>query len=447
MTERRYFGTDGIRGRVGEFPIDASFMLKLGWAAGRVFARQGKSRIIIGKDTRISGYLFESALEAGLASAGVDVLLLGPMPTPAIAYLTQTFNCDAGIVISASHNPYYDNGIKFFGPEGYKLSDSVEAAIEAELEKPLTTVSSEYLGKARRISDAIGRYVEFCKSTAPGLSLRGRHLVLDCAHGATYEIAPKVFTELGAKVTLLGASPDGLNINAGFGSTSPEAVTAEVVAQGADMGIAFDGDGDRLVMVEPTGRQLDGDEMLYILAAHLQQQGRLPGGVVSTTMANFGFEKALQRLDIPLFRTEVGDRYVAAAMREHGWVLGGESSGHLIYGHRTSTGDGIVAALQVLSAMQDTQCTASELLVDCVKVPQVMINVPNARPDQDCRDMPHIKAVVAEVESELGDQGRVLLRPSGTEPLVRVMVEGSDYALVERLCTYLAEQVAQVLSA
>lgn len=446
MTDRRYFGTDGIRGRVGEFPIDASFMLKLGWAAGRVFARQGKSRIIIGKDTRISGYLFESALEAGLASAGVDVLLLGPMPTPAIAYLTQTFNCDAGIVISASHNPFYDNGIKFFGPEGHKLSDSVELAIEAELDKPMTTVDSQQLGKARRINDAIGRYVEFCKSTAPGLSLRGRHLVLDCAHGATYEIAPKVFTELGATVTVLGASPNGLNINAGFGSTHPEAVSAEVMAQGADMGIAFDGDGDRVIMVEPSGRQLDGDEMLYILAAHLQQQGRLPGGVVSTSMANFGFEKALQRLNIPLLRTEVGDRYVAEAMREQGWVLGGESSGHLIYGHRSSTGDGIVAALQVLSAMQDAECTATELLVDCIKVPQVMINVPNARPEQDCREMPQIQAAVAKVAAELGDQGRVLLRPSGTEPLVRVMVEGVEQTQVEQLCEQLAQQVSQILA-
>lgn len=447
MTERRYFGTDGIRGRVGEHPIDASFMLKLGWAAGQVFARQGKSRIIIGKDTRISGYLFESALEAGLASAGVDVLLLGPMPTPAIAYLTQTFNCDAGIVISASHNPFYDNGIKFFGPEGHKLSDQVEAAIEAELSKPMTTVSSEHLGKARRIDDAIGRYVEFCKSTAPGLSLRGRHLVLDCAHGATYEIAPKVFAELGAKVTVLGASPNGLNINAGVGSTSPEAVTAEVAAQGADMGIAFDGDGDRVIMVEPSGRQLDGDEMLYILAAHLQQQGRLPGGVVSTSMANLGFELALRRLQIPLLRTEVGDRYVAAAMREQGWVLGGESSGHIIYGHRTSTGDGIVAALQVLAAMQDAQCSASELLMDYVKLPQVMINVPNAKPDHDCRNMPQVQAAVAEIEAELGSEGRVLLRPSGTEPLVRVMVEGVDAAQVQRLCAQLAERVGQVLAA
>jgi phosphoglucosamine mutase len=369
------------------------------------------------------------------------------MPTPAIAYLTQTFNCDAGIVISASHNPFYDNGIKFFGPEGHKLSDQVEAAIEAELDKPMTTVSSEELGKARRINDAIGRYVEFCKSTAPGLSLRGRHLVLDCAHGATYEIAPKVFTELGATVTVLGASPNGLNINAGVGSTSPEAVTAEVVAQGADMGIAFDGDGDRLVMVEPSGRQLDGDEMLYILAAHLQQQGRLPGGVVSTTMANLGFEMALNRLQIPFLRTEVGDRYVAAAMREQGWVLGGESSGHLIYGHRSSTGDGIVAALQVLSAMQDAQCTATELLVDCVKLPQAMINVPSAQQSQDCRDLPQVRAAIAEVESELGDQGRVLLRPSGTEPLVRVMVEGVDEAQVNRLCLQLAERVGQVLTA
>ena len=444
MTERRYFGTDGIRGAVGEHPINAEFMLKLGWAAGQVFARRGKSRIIIGKDTRISGYLFESALEAGLASAGVDVLLLGPMPTPAIAYLTQTFNCDAGIVISASHNPFYDNGIKFFGPEGHKLSDSVEAAIEAELEKPMTTVRSEQLGKAKRIDDAIGRYVEFCKSTAPGLSLRGLHLVLDCAHGATYEIAPKVFSELGAKVTVLGASPNGLNINAGVGSTNPEAVIAEVSAQGADMGIAFDGDGDRVVMVESSGRQLDGDEMLYILAAHLQQQGRLPGGVVSTTMANFGFEMALRRLNIPLLRTEVGDRYVAAAMREQGWVLGGESSGHLIYGHRSSTGDGIVAALQVLAAMQEAKCTATALLMDCVKLPQVMINVPLTHPDQDCREMPQIKAAIAEVEGELGAEGRVLLRPSGTEPLVRVMVEGVDARQVKRLCTELAEKVRQV---
>lgn len=444
MSKRQYFGTDGIRGAVGEHPICPEFMLRLGWAAGRVFARQGKSRILIGKDTRISGYMFESALEAGLSAAGVDILLLGPLPTPAIAYLTQTFNCDAGIVISASHNPHEDNGIKFFGPEGMKLSDEVEKAIEQELKKPMVTVPSAELGKAHRISDAVGRYVEFCKSTAPGLSLRGKRIVLDCAHGATYDVGPKVFRELGGDVTCIGCAPNGLNINRDVGSTSPKALQSEVLAQSADLGIAFDGDGDRVLMVDHEGRLLDGDELLYIMARDLRRRGRLSGGVVSTLMANMGLEVALQREGIELVRTQVGDRHVMEEMQQRGWCLGGEGSGHLICAHRTSTGDGIIAALQVLLALEESGASLAEAAAGMRKFPQKMINVRVA--DRDAvSDNESVQQAVARVEAELGTRGRVLLRPSGTEPVVRVMVEGEDGGQVLALCEQLAAEVQSAL--
>ncbi|MCH8553415.1 MAG: phosphoglucosamine mutase [Natronospirillum sp.] len=444
MKKRQYFGTDGIRGTVGDGPINAEFMLKLGWAAGRVFARQGKSRIIIGKDTRISGYMFESALEAGLSAAGVDILLLGPMPTPAIAYLTQTFNCDAGIVISASHNPHQDNGIKFFGPEGTKLSDAVENAIEAEMARDFQTVPSDQLGKAHRIHDAVGRYVEFCKSTAHGLSLRGRSLVLDCAHGATYDVAPKVFRELGATVHCIGCAPDGLNINHEVGSTSPKALQSEVLARHADLGIAFDGDGDRVMMVDHEGRLLDGDELLYIMARHLKRRGKLSGGVVSTLMANLGLEVALARDDIELIRTQVGDRYVMEEMKQRDWCLGGEASGHLICAHHTSTGDGIIAALQVLVALEYSDTSLAEAASGLRKFPQKMINV-RVRDRSAIGHHEGVKAAVTRIEQELGERGRVLLRPSGTEPVVRVMIEGEDGDQVARLCQQLAEEVQVAL--
>lgn len=446
MAERQYFGTDGIRGAVGVAPITAEFMLKLGWAAGRVFARQGKSKIIIGKDTRISGYMFESALEAGLSSAGVDILLLGPMPTPAIAYLTQTFKCDAGIVISASHNPHEDNGIKFFGPEGRKLSDDVESAIEAEMDKPMTTVDSADLGKARRISDAVGRYVEFCKSTAPQLELRAFKIVLDCANGATYDIAPKVFSELGAKVVCIGCDPDGLNINSDCGSTSPAALQRAVVQQKAHLGIAFDGDGDRVLMVDHDGNLLDGDQLLYIIACHLNRQGLLHGGVVSTLMANMGLAVALERDGIELVRAQVGDRFVMEEMRKRNWPLGGEGSGHLICSHRTSTGDGIIAALQVLLALQDGGVNLAQAVSGMRKFPQKTINV-RVADKAGLASNPRVLNAVKDVEATLGSRGRVLLRPSGTEPVVRVMVEGEDAEQVASLCAHLAAEVESLLSA
>ncbi len=440
MADKQYFGTDGIRGAVGTHPITAEFMLKLGWAAGRVFARQGKSKIIIGKDTRLSGYMFESALEAGLSSAGVDILLLGPMPTPGIAYLTHTFKCDAGIVISASHNPHYDNGIKFFDPDGRKLSDDVELAIEQELNKPMSTVASEQLGKAHRIIDAVGRYVEFCKSTASSLDLKKKRLVLDCANGATYDIAPKVFAELGSTVHCIGCEPDGLNINDGCGSTSIKALQSEVLAQEADLGIAFDGDGDRVLMVDHEGRTLDGDELLFIIARNLERTGQLRGGVVSTLMANMGLAVALEKEGIDFARSKVGDRFVMEEMRTRDWVLGGESSGHIICAHRTSTGDGIVAALQVLQALQDEGHNLSRAASAMRKFPQTMINV-QVPPGQSVTENSDVRAALAAAEAQLGERGRVLLRPSGTEPLVRVMVEGEDAEEVNTLCQTLAEQV------
>ncbi|MEH6566879.1 MAG: phosphoglucosamine mutase [Halopseudomonas sp.] len=445
--EKRYFGTDGIRGRVGASPITPEFMLKLGWAVGTAFKRQGTCRVLIGKDTRISGYMFESALEAGLSAAGAQVQLLGPMPTPAIAYLTRTFMADAGIVISASHNPYYDNGIKFFSGEGSKLPDSLELEIEALVDAPMDVVESAELGKVARVEDASGRYIEFCKSSVPtSTSFKGLKLVLDCANGATYKVAPNVFRELGADVHVIGAAPDGLNINAGFGSTDLGALREEVLRRGAHLGIAFDGDGDRVMMVDDQGEEVDGDELLFIIAVELQQRGLLNGGVVGTLMSNLGLELALKELGVPFVRAKVGDRYVMAELRERGWIVGGEASGHLVCLHHTSTGDGIIAALQVLKALQRSGQSLAEARQGMQKCPQKLINVRYTPGAVSPVDDAGVQAAVAETEARMGEAGRVLLRLSGTEPLVRVMVEGQDAALVEQEATRLAEVVAQVFA-
>jgi phosphoglucosamine mutase len=444
---KRYFGTDGIRGKVGQHPITPDFVLKLGWAAGKVFARSGQSRILIGKDTRISGYMFESALEAGLSAAGVDVLLTGPMPTPAIAYLTKTFRADAGIVISASHNPFYDNGIKFFSASGTKLPDEVEQAIEAQMDIAMSTVESHELGKARRIDDAAGRYIEFCKGTVSGaLSLKGLRIVLDCANGATYHVAPQVFEELGARVIRMATSPDGININAQCGATDPAALQQRVLAEKADVGIALDGDGDRVILVDAAGEVVDGDEILFIIARQMQLHGRLTGGVVGTLMSNYGLELALQRAEIPFVRAKVGDRYVLEELDRRDWFLGAENSGHVVCRHLTSTGDGIVAGLQVLKAMVESGETLAQLKAGMTKLPQEMINVRVAK-RVDIGGVAAIDAAVARVEAELGSAGRVLLRPSGTEPVVRVMIEGEDGVLVARLCRELADDVEKALQA
>jgi phosphoglucosamine mutase len=445
VSARNYFGTDGIRGTVGNPPITPDFALHLGWAAGRALAPEGGARVVIGKDTRISGYMFESALEAGLAAAGLDVLLTGPLPTPAIAHLTRSFHACAGIVISASHNPFEDNGFKFFGPDGLKLPDAVELRIEAELDKPLRTVAADRLGKASRITDAAGRYIEFCKGTIPNdLTLQGLHLVLDCAHGATYQVAPSVLRELGARVTLIGADPDGLNINLGCGSTHVNALQEAVRAAGADLGIALDGDGDRLIMVTGEGRIVDGDQLLFVLACDRLEQQALGGGVVGTVMSNLGLETALGERGVDFARAKVGDRYVLELLHQRGWRLGGESSGHLICLDRATTGDGTVAALQVLAATVRQQRSLGELVDGMTVFPQQMINVrvdAGQRPLED----PSVAAAVAAAEAELGDQGRVLLRPSGTEPVVRVMVEGRDGTQVARLVEQLAETVGSAV--
>ena len=447
---RRYFGTDGIRGTVGEYPITADFMLKLGWAMGRVLARdKGRARVLIGKDTRISGYMFESALEAGLSAAGVDVALLGPMPTPGIAYLTRTFRADAGIVISASHNPFADNGIKFFSTEGTKLADEIEERIEAMLDEPLTTVAADRLGKAVRIDDAAGRYIEFCKSTIPKrVSLHGLKIVLDCAHGATYHIAPSVFRELGAEISLVGASPDGLNINRDVGSTYPATLRAAVIQQGADLGVAFDGDGDRVLMVDADGREIDGDDILYLIARDRHERGQLNGGVVGTLMTNFGLAMAFEAMGVPFERAKVGDRYVVERLVANDWHLGGESSGHIVCADVQSTGDGIVSALQVLAIMVCEERSLKSLLSGLEKVPQVLVNV-RLPPGSDAKALmasSAVKDAVASMEAELGDEGRVLLRPSGTEPLIRVMVEGRAHLDVEGMTRRLASEVEQQLS-
>ena len=437
---RKYFGTDGIRGPVGGHPINAEFVLKLGWAAGRVLSPSGGGTILIGKDTRISGYILESALEAGLASAGVNVLLLGPMPTPAVAYLTRAVSAAAGIVISASHNPYADNGIKFFSPDGQKISDADEERIENVLAESMTTVPSAALGRAKRLDDAVGRYVEFCKNTVPtSLRLKGLTLVVDCAHGAAYKIAPAVFRELGAEVITLGCEPDGLNINAGFGATSPQALAETVVREGADMGIALDGDADRLIMVDHNGEIVDGDELLFVLTEHAQQAGKFRGGVVGTKMSNHGLAQALAARDIPFVRADVGDRYVLAALNQREWSLGGESSGHLLCLEQTTTGDGIVAALQVIKAVRERQESLATLKAGMTKLPQIMINVRNVT--ARVLEQPELQAAVNEVEAALAGSGRVLLRPSGTEPVVRVMVEGED----ERKIKAHAEQLADLI--
>ncbi len=443
---RKYFGTDGIRGLVGEFPITPDFMLKLGWAAGCVLMDRfsGPNMILIGKDTRISGYMFESALQAGLINAGVDVGLLGPMPTPGVAYLTRTFQAQAGIVISASHNSYVDNGIKFFSGNGTKLPDDIELQIEEQLEKPMVT--AERLGKARRITDASGRYIEFCKGTMPwGFSLQGLQIVLDCAHGATYNIAPSVFSELGAKVVPLFVEPNGTNINRSCGSTKPEALQEHVVEVGADLGIAFDGDGDRVVFVDHKGELVDGDELLYIIASHQQQYGGGCDGVVGTLMSNFGFELGLKELGVPFGRAKVGDRYVIEMMRDNGWSLGGENSGHIVCSNVTTTGDGIIAALQVLLAITTLGIPLHKAKKGMQKLPQTMINVHMAK-RVDVNADPAIQAAVAEVESKLAGTGRVLLRPSGTEPVVRVMVEGQNKNQVKELAQELASVVETALN-
>ncbi|MDH5300448.1 MAG: phosphoglucosamine mutase [Gammaproteobacteria bacterium] len=443
---RKYFGTDGIRGLVGQAPINAEFVMRLGWAAGKVLAREGRRKVVIGKDTRISGYMFESALQAGLSSAGVNIKLLGPMPTPAIAYLTRTLHCDAGIVISASHNPYYDNGIKFFSGDGTKLPDEVELAIEAELENTMTTVDSGELGKAVRVIDAGGRYIEFCKSTVPiSFSLKGLKIVIDCAHGATYHVAPSVFTELGADVYAIGVTPDGLNINEGCGSTKPTLLQEEVLKRKADLGIAFDGDGDRVIMVDHKGEVLDGDELLYIIAQSRMTRGELKGGVVGTLMSNFGLEEALAQNDVPFVRAQVGDRYVIEQLKATGWSLGGESSGHLICLDRTTTGDGVVASLQVLEAVMDSGKSLYELKSGMRKYPQVMVNVKIAK-RQDVMANEAIRKAVEDAEQKLAGKGRVLLRASGTEPLIRVMVEGSNPVKVDALANELAEVVRKSLT-
>ena len=451
ILSRQYFGTDGIRGTVGEAPITPDFMLKLGWACGRVFARGASpgthNRVIIGKDTRVSGYMFESALEAGLVAAGVDVKLLGPMPTPAVALMTRTQNAVAGIVISASHNPYYDNGIKFFSAQGAKLPDDVELAIEAELACDLVVVPSRDIGKVVRVADAAGRYIEYCKATVPeSFSLRGLKIAVDCAHGATYHIAPNVLAELGADVVSMGDRPDGYNINEGVGSTDTAQLSALVRESGADLGIAYDGDGDRVMFIDADGSLVDGDELLYVIAVHRATQGRGEAGVVGTLMSNLGLELALRDIGLELARAKVGDRYVKEMMEARGWRLGGESSGHIICADHTTTGDGIVASLQVLVAMADSGRSLAELRAGLRKCPQTMINVP-VTGRFVLSELPAVVSAVASVEQVLGTRGRVLLRPAGPEPLVRVMVEGEDAAEVETLCQSLASDVAEALRA
>ncbi|OAI18794.1 phosphoglucosamine mutase [Methylomonas lenta] len=438
---KKYFGTDGIRGKVGDYPITADFMLKLGWATGRVFAKEGSGFVIVGKDTRISGYMFESALEAGLSAAGVDTRMLGPMPTPGVAYLTRTLRAKAGIVISASHNPYYDNGIKFFSVNGTKLPDDLEHQIEQYIDAPMTTVESAKLGKAKRIGDAAGRYIEFCKSTVPPhLDFKGMRIVIDCANGATYHIAPHVFSEVGAEVVTIGADPDGLNINDECGATSPEALAAKVWEYRADLGIALDGDGDRIIMVDHKGEIVDGDELIYIIAKSRLEEGKLHGPVVGTLMTNLGMEHGLKALGVQLFRANVGDRYVMELLAEKKGMLGGEGSGHIICLDKTTTGDGIVSALQVLAEMQRTGKSLHELKSGMKKYPQVLINI-RTEIKVKLDEIESIKKAVEAVEKKLGDKGRVLLRSSGTEPLVRVMVEGVNEDDVNKYANQLANDV------
>ncbi|MBV7387897.1 phosphoglucosamine mutase [Pasteurellaceae bacterium TAE3-ERU1] len=441
MAERKYFGTDGVRGKVGDFPITPEFALKLGWAAGKVLASQGSRKVLIGKDTRISGYMLESALEAGLAAAGLSAAFIGPMPTPAVAYLTRTFRAEAGIVISASHNPYWDNGIKFFSCQGTKLPDDVELAIEAMLDEPMDCVESAELGRASRISDAPGRYIEFCKSTFPAhASLSSLKIVVDCAHGATYHIAPNVLRELGAEVIEIGTKPNGLNINEKCGATDIKALQEIVVQSRADVGLAYDGDGDRLIMVDHLGNKVDGDQILFIIAREALRAGKLQGGVVGTLMSNMALELALKQLMIPFVRAKVGDRYVLEQMEAHGWKFGGENSGHIIVADKNTTGDGIIASLEVLVAMVQQNVSLNELASAVQLFPQVLINV-RFDGGVDPLENDEVKAVAAEVEKELAGKGRILLRKSGTEPLIRVMVECRDGELAQSSAERIADAV------
>ena len=441
MANRKYFGTDGVRGKVGTYPITPDFALKLGWAAGKVLASQGSKMVLIGKDTRISGYMLESALEAGLAAAGLSAAFTGPMPTPAIAYLTRTFRAEAGIVISASHNPYYDNGIKFFSAKGTKLPDEIEEAIEAMLEQPMDCVESAELGKASRINDAAGRYIEFCKGTFPAhLGLEGYKIVVDCANGATYHIAPNVLRELGAEVIEIGTDPNGLNINEKCGATDVTALQAKVVETKADVGLAYDGDGDRIMMVDHLGNKVDGDQILFIIAREALRSGQLKGGVVGTLMSNMSLEIALKMLGVPFLRANVGDRYVLEKMVENDWTLGGENSGHIIIADKNTTGDGIIASLAVLAAMAQHKLSLNELASAVKLFPQVLINVRFAGGDNPL-ESDAVKSVAADVEKRLEGKGRILLRKSGTEPLIRVMVECQDATLAQQCAEEIAEAV------
>ncbi|AKE51207.1 phosphoglucosamine mutase [Kangiella geojedonensis] len=443
MSKRKYFGTDGIRGTVGQFPITPEFVLKLGWALGQALGNKGS--VVIGKDTRISGYMFESVLEAGLTAAGVNSLLVGPMPTPAIAYLTRTFRADAGIVISASHNPYHDNGIKFFSADGTKFPDDVELEIEALMEQEMTTLASDKLGKAFRIEDATARYIEFCKASFPNnLSLKGQKLVVDCAHGATYHIAPHVFKELGAEVIVIGNTPDGLNINLDCGATATNALSKAVVEHKADLGIAFDGDGDRVMMVDSDGSLINGDQLIWLLAKHLNNKGELQGGVAGTLMTNMAVEVDLKKEKIEFERTKVGDRYVMQSLKQNNWKLGGESSGHVICLDYNSTGDGIVAALQVLNALKETEQTLKSFSNLHPLFPQELINVRVDDADS-ILEKQELKTLVSDVEQQLGDSGRVLIRKSGTEPLIRVMVEAKDETMTKNYANMIASKVQELV--
>lgn len=447
LMKRLYFGTDGIRGKVGQYPITPDFMLKLGWAAGRVFSREGQHQnVLIGKDTRISGYMFESAIEAGLSAAGVSAQMLGPMPTPAVAYLTRTFRAQAGIVISASHNPYYDNGIKFFGSDGLKLPDDVELQIEAEIDKPMTTVDSSKIGKVSRVADAAGRYIEFCKSTIPArLDFAGTKIIVDCAHGSTYHIAPHVFSEIGATVVTIGTEPNGLNINDDVGATKPSLLSQAVVNERADFGIALDGDGDRLIMVDHKGEIVNGDEILYIIAVSRLEQERLHGPVIGTQMSNLGLEHALKGLGVNFIRSDVGDRYVMEMMLRNESTLGGESSGHIICRDKISTGDGIISALQVMDAMKNSNKNLHEIKQGMVKYPQCLVNVKiNQRINLE--SVESLQLAKKQIEDEMKGYGRVLLRSSGTEPLIRVMVEGTDSQSVNSYAEYLADCIVKAIT-
>ena len=444
MHKRQYFGTDGIRGRTGQEPITAEFALRLGWAVGQVLVQDGKGTVLIGKDTRISGYMLSAGLEAGLISSGLDVWLLGPMPTPGVAYLTRSLGAQVGVVVSASHNPYYDNGIKFFSGDGAKLPDSVEAKIEDLLSKPMQTAEPKNIGRAKMLPDAKGRYIEFCKSTFPqGYDLRGMKIVIDCANGANYHIAPHVFAELGADVVSIHDQPDGFNINDKCGSVHTESLQKAVLQYGAECGIAFDGDGDRVIFVDHTGKVIDGDELLYVIAMGYKLQNKTFGGVVGTLMTNLGLEQALKHQQIDFVRANVGDRYVLAAMQERGWALGGEASGHILCTDKTTTGDGIVAALQVLAEMLAANRSLQDLCKDIDKTEQILLNVPVENGKAVVED-PRVQSALAQHERDLGGSGRIVLRPSGTEPLVRVMVEGEDKTRIHTVAQDMCDVVKEV---